>query len=139
MWSHLARIGVVAGLAPEQLTAATYQPARAAFFDAALALHDNPPHKSLSTPLFGLDAVMFHRGQAERAELRRIWNHRPAAEVDWDQITAQVPLMAQTMRRYLRQCSASLRPSSVTLFATTLRQFAAFLTARHPGVKNCRA
>ena len=134
MWSHLARICVVSGLAPEQLTAATYQPARAAFFDAALALHDSPPHKSLSTPLFGLDVVMFHRGQAERAELRRIWNHRPAAEVDWDQISTQVPVMAHTMRRYLQQCSASLRPSSVTLFNTTLRQFAAFLTARHPGV-----
>lgn len=134
MWTHLARICVIAGTSPDGLSVETYQQARAAFFDAAMELRDGPPPKTLSTPLFGLDAVMFHRGQAPQPATRRGWAARRIAEVDWDQITAQVPVMAQAMRRYLQQCSASLRPSSVTLFETTLRQFAGFLIAHHPDV-----
>ena len=77
---------------------------------------------------------MFHRGQAPQPAVRRPWAARSAAEVGWEQITTHVPVMAATMRRYLQQCHASLRPSSVTLFETTLRQFAGYLIAHHPEV-----
>ena len=134
MWSHLARICVIAGTSPDALTTQTYQQARTSYFDAVMASRASAPPRWLSTPLFGLDAVMFHRGQAPQPAVRRPWAARSAAEVDWEQITTHVPVMAATMRRYLQQCHASLRPSSVTLFETTLRQFAGYLIAHHPEV-----
>lgn len=63
MWSHLARICVIAGTSPDALTTQTYQQARTSYFDAVMASRASAPPRWLSTPLFGLDAVMFHRGK----------------------------------------------------------------------------
>jgi len=131
MWTHLSRIAVIAGTGPDALTPAAYQRARTVFFESVTAGKDAIPHKSLSTPLFGLDALMHHRGQAPSPDKRRRWIHRPVAEVDWDHLEAHAPVMTATMRRYLHQCSLSLRPASVTLFDTTLRQFAGYLIHHH--------
>ncbi len=133
MWAYLAKICVIAGEGPHQLTAATYQDPRTAVHDAVIAARGYRP-KTLSTPLFGLDAVMFHRGQAARPDTRRRWTGRPAQEVDWDDLTVRAPVLVATMRRYLSQCAMSLRPSSVLLFDTTLRQFAGVLTTADPPV-----
>ena len=92
----------------------------------------------MSTPLFGLYAVMFHRGQSPALDIRRRWSSHPANEVDWYDLTAAAPVMVTTMRRYLHQCSLSLRASSVALFDTTLRQFAATLVASDPPVTRVR-
>ncbi|AXH98173.1 integrase [Ornithinimicrobium avium] len=133
MWAHLSRIAVIAGTSPAALTPEQYTAARAAFFEHMVARHGGDvPHRSLSTPLFGLDAVMFHRGQAPVPDKRRRWLHTRAAQVDWDHISADAPVLASTMRRYLAQCALSLRPSSVALFDTTLRQFAGYLLDHHP-------
>lgn len=135
MWTHLSRIAVIAGTSPGALTPEQYTTARAAFFEHSVARHAaQVPHKSLSTPLFGLDAVMFHRGQAPVPDKRRRWLHTRTAQVDWDHISAATPVLATTMRRYLDQCALSLRPSSVELFDTTLRQFAGYLLTNHPEV-----
>jgi integrase len=133
MWSWLAKICVVAGGSPEGLTAPDYQAARTAVHDTVITQRGYRP-KMLSTPLFGLDAVMFHRGQAPAPDIRRRWTGRPVNEVDWDDLAASAPALVATMRRYLHQCSLSLRPSSVVLFDTTLRQFAATLVAADPPV-----
>jgi integrase len=137
MWAHLARICLIAGATPASLTAQDYTQARSRFVEAMVAARPGPggvPRRSLSTPLFGLDAVMFHRGQAGEPARRRPWAHGPVSEVDWDQITAAAPHLAATMRRYLDQTALSLRPSSVTLFDTTLRQFAGLLLRDFPTV-----
>lgn len=135
MWTHLSRIAVIAGTSPAALTPEQYTTARTTFFEHTVARHGGDvPHRSLSTPLFGLDAVMFHRGQAPAPDKRRRWLHTRAAQVDWDHISAAAPVLASTMRRYLDQCALSLRPSSVTLFDTTLRQFAGYLLTDHPDV-----
>jgi hypothetical protein len=63
MWSKLAQISVICGTAPDLLDAAEYQAGRVAFHQAVCRRRGHPP-KTLTTPLFGLDAVMFHRGQA---------------------------------------------------------------------------
>ena len=133
MWSWLAKICVTTGTSPERLTATQYQRARATVHDTVIAQRGYRP-KTLSTPLFGLDAVMYHRGQAPAPDIRRRWTGRPVNEVDWDDLEATAPVMVTTMRRYLRQCALSLRPSSVTLFDTTLRQFAASLIAADPPI-----
>ncbi len=137
MWAWLAKICIVTGRGPEGLTATQYHQARAAVHDTVIAQRGYRP-QSLSTPLFGLDAVMFHRGQAPALDIRRRWTGRPANEVDWDDLTSMAPVMVTTMRRYLHQCSLSLRPSSVVLFDTTLRQFATALVASDPPVMRVR-
>jgi integrase len=133
MWAHLAKICVIAGAGPEQLTTQEYQQARTVLHDTVLTVRGHRP-KTLSTPLFGLDAVMYHRGQAPAPDVRRRWTGRPVNEVDWEGLAEIAPTLVATMRRYLDQCALSLRPSSVTLFDTTLRQFAASLTAADPPV-----
>lgn len=140
MWAHLARIAIIAGAAPHELTVQQYTAARAVFQDTVIALRGVRP-LTLSTPLFGLDAVMFHRGQAPRPDARRRWTGRPVAEVDWDDIVAHAPALAGTMRRYLDQMAVSLRPSSVACCETTLRQLAGMLMRGFPdvaGVANIR-
>ena len=131
MWSWLAKICVTGGTSPQGLTASEYQQARAAVHDTVIAQRGYRP-RTLSTPLFGLDAVMFHRAQAPAPDIRRRWTGRPANEVDWDELRDAAPVMVATMRRYLDQCALSLRPSSVVLFDTTLRQFAASLLTADP-------
>jgi len=137
MWSWLAKICVILGKSPQGLTATEYQQARAAVHDTVIT-QLGYRLKTLSTPLFGLDAVMYHRGQAPAPDIRRRWSGRPVNEVDWDDLATSAPALVATMRRYLHQCSLSLRPSSVVLFDTTLRQFAASLLAADPPVTRVR-
>jgi integrase len=132
MWSWLAKICITTGSSPEGLTPTQYKAARSVVHDTVIAVRGYRP-KTLSTPLFGLDAVMFHRGQAPVPDIRRRWTGRPVNQVDWDQLADTAPVLVTTMRRYLRQCALSLRPSSVVLFDTTLRQFvASFVNADPP-------
>jgi site-specific recombinase XerD len=51
------------------------------------------------------------------------------AELEWQEIAAQVPEMAATMGRYLTQASTFLAPLSVEVADNTLRQLARFLIA----------
>ena len=133
MWSHLARISTIAGTPPQDLRAEQYISARTILYDTVIAVRGTRP-KSLSTPLFGLDSVMFHRGQAPPPDLRRQWTNRPVAEVDWADIVVHAPVLAATMRRYLDQMALSLRPSSVDCFEATLRQLAGMLVRDFPAV-----
>lgn len=133
MWAYLAKICVIAGDSPDQLTAAAFQDARTALHDTVITVRGHRP-KTLSTPLFGLDAVMFHRSQGPAPDIRRRWTGRPAKEIAWDDLATRAPVLVTTMRRYLDQCALSLRPSSVALFDTTMRQFAASLTVADPPV-----
>jgi integrase len=133
MWSWLAKICLITGVAPNQLTAEVYAVTRAHVHDAVVAMRGYRP-KSLSTPLFDLDAVMFHRGQAPPPDIRRRWTGRPVKEVTWGELSSRAPVLAATMRRYLEQCLLTLRPSSVACFDTTFRQFAAMLIAADPPV-----
>lgn len=128
MFAYLAKICLTTGTAPDQITPAVYSHARRLIHDTVITVRGYRP-KTLSTPLFGLDAVMFHRGQAPPPDIRRRWTGRPVKEVTWEQLHATAPIMVATMRRYLDQCLLSLRPSSVACFDTTFRQFAAMLVA----------
>jgi integrase len=128
MWSKLAQISVIVGTTPEALTSQQYLSGRDAFRTAVTEKHGRAP-KSLTTPLFGLDAVMFHRGQAPRPVPRAPWRARSVPETGWDQIAAQAPVLAATMHRYLDQLRVSLRASSVACIEITLRQLAGHLVA----------
>ncbi len=124
MWSKLAQICVITGRTPDGITAADYQDGRDQFAAAVTARHGGKSPKSLRTPLFGLNAVMFHRGQAPRPEPRRPWAARSVPEIGWEVIVSRAPVLAATMQRYLDQLRVSLRASSVACIETTLRQFA---------------
>ncbi|MEJ7902071.1 MAG: tyrosine-type recombinase/integrase [Thermomicrobiales bacterium] len=126
MWSKLAQICVIVGTTTDALTAEQYVTARDQFHVAVTAKRGSTP-KSLTAPLFGLNAVMFHRGQGPKPAPRRPWAARSVPEIGWDRINAHAPVMTATMRRYLDQLGISLRASSVECIETTLRQFASHL------------
>ena len=65
MWSKLAQICVITGRSPDTVTSDEYVTGREAFRGAVITKHGRAP-KSLTTPLFCLDAVMFHRGRPRR-------------------------------------------------------------------------
>jgi integrase len=134
LWSKLAQISVICGTAPDLLDAEQYLAGRAAFHQAVCRRRGHAP-KTLTTPLFGLDAVMFHRGQAPAPHPRKQWMARSVHQVDWARVAATAPTLAQTMRRYLEQLALSLRPSSVAVIDTTLRQLAGMLVADYPQVQ----
>jgi site-specific recombinase XerD len=52
----------------------------------------------------------------------------------WDRVAAHAPTLAATMRRYLPQVAISLRPGSVAVIDTSLRQLADYLVDHHPGL-----
>lgn len=131
MWSKLAQIAVIAGRLVTDLDAATYVGAREEFAAAVTAARGHAP-KTLTTPLFGLDAVMFHRGQGPQPVPRKPWMARSVHEVAWEQVHVVAPVLADTVTRYLDQVAVSLRPSSVAVIDTTLRQLADWIiTHRH--------
>ena len=130
MWSRLAQICVLTGQSPDTLTGADYLRGREALLAAAAERHWSG--NAVSTPIYGLDAVMFHRGQAPPPAGRRSSN--PGHETDWATVEAAAPQLAATMRRYLDQVAVSLRPGSVALIDTALRQLAGLLVAQHPEV-----
>jgi integrase len=133
MWAKLSQIAVIAGTTPSLIVPDQYATAREAWVTAIRHRWGHVP-KSAATPLFGLDAVLFHRGQAHEPHPRRQSHARSVHEVDWDNVADQAPLLAATARRYLAQLSISLRPSSVACFDTTLRQLAGVLLEQHPEV-----
>lgn len=133
MWAYLSKICMVTGAAPAEITSSQYSDARCQVHDTVIAERGHRT-KSLSTPLFDLDAVMFHRGQASPPDVRRRWTGRPVKDVTWEQLADRAPVMVATMRRYVEQCLLSLRPSSVACFDTTFRQFATTLTTADPPV-----
>ena len=126
MWSKLSQICVITGATTDALTETEYVAARAEFHAAVVAKIGHAP-KSLNAPLFGLDALMFHRGQGPRPHPRKRWAARSVPEIGWDHINKKAPVMVATMRRYLDQLAISLRASSVECIETTLRQFAGHL------------
>ena len=120
MWSRLAQICAVTGHRSDTLTPADYRHGRAALLEAATTYHR--AGNAVTTPLYCLDAVMFQRGQGNPPAGRRSSN--PGHETGWDTVAASAPQMAATMTRYLDQIQVSLRPGSVGLIDTTLRQLA---------------
>ncbi len=130
MWSRLAQICVLTGCSCHALSEQDYRVGRQRLLRAVGAEHR--VGNALTTPLYGLDAVMFHRGQGPTPVRRRSSN--PGPETDWDTIAAAAPVLAATMRRYLDQVAVSLRPGSVALIDTALQQLAGLLIAGHPDV-----
>jgi integrase len=126
MWHRLAQICVITGAGPDSISAEQYFAGRQQLVEAVVEKLGHSP-KSLNTPLFGLDAVMFHRGQCPAPHPRKLWAARSVPEIGWDRVEAAAPVMAATMRRYLDQIGISLRASSVGCIETTLRQFAGHL------------
>ncbi|MBA2769797.1 MAG: tyrosine-type recombinase/integrase, partial [Sporichthyaceae bacterium] len=133
MWAKLSQIAVIAGTTPALIRPDQYALAREAWVGQVRARWGHLP-KSAATPLFGLDAVLFHRGQADEPHPRRRSLSRSVHEVDWDNVATRAPQLAATAQRYLTQLGISLRASSVACFDTTLRQLAGLLLDQYPDV-----
>jgi len=133
MWATLARFSVISGTRAGTIADASYTGTRASYLAAVERRCGNIP-KIFGTPVFGLDAVMFHlhRGPAPRRRTRD--GNR---KTDWDVLDVDVPILAATMRRYLDQIAVSLRPGSVGAIDTTLRLFGRFIADHHPDLARC--
>ncbi len=130
MWSTLAKLSVIAGLNAAHVTDTIYTDTCALYL-AAVERRCGQIPKIFGTPVFGLNSVMFHLGRGPAPKRRtRDGNRKP----DWVALTAQVPILAGTMRRYLDQIAVTLRPGSVETIDTTLRLFGRFIQAHHPDV-----
>lgn len=98
---------------------------------AAVKRHRRSLPKSFSTPMFGLQATLFHLGTLQQPPRKRAG--KPASRTSrWEPIETAAPLLAATMLRYLEQIALSLRPGTVGQADTSLRAFAGWLTHHHP-------
>jgi len=128
MWATLAKLSVITGIPAGLLADHDYTEARDTYLAAVKSRCGGTVPKITATPVFGLNALLFHLGRCS-APARRV---RPAVrEIDWPELAERAPTLAATMRRYLDQLAVSLRPGSVTAIDTTLRFFAGFVTANH--------
>ena len=57
-----------------------------------------------------------------------------ASDDDWTVLTAQVPVLAATMRRFLAQQTVTLAPATIVAFDEVLRRFGLWICAHDPGV-----
>jgi site-specific recombinase XerD len=131
MWSVLAKVSVIAGTAPDVIAGEQFVIARDQLVASAGRINGSVP-KTTTTPLFGLNAVLFHLGRAGRPPLRR--SPAPTRETEWRALEVRAPRLVGTMRRYLAQLNVSLRASSVDQIDTTLRLLAGYLAECHPDV-----
>jgi integrase len=131
MWAALAKLAVIAGCRAATIADRRYLDTRDVYLDAVRARCDGTIPKIFATPVFGLNAVMFHLGRGP-APARRT-SHVPR-QFDWPALTEHTPVLTATMRRYLDQLAVSLRPGSVAAIDTTLRLFAGFVADHDPGV-----
>jgi hypothetical protein len=130
-WVMLAKLAAVAGQPAQTLTRSYFDAAREALAEAVRAQRGRLPN-TLTTPLHGLQATLAAMGILDEPGGKRVPDRgRPG---HWQQLTAGVPVVAGTMRRYLAQMGISMRPGSVKLIDTTLRHLADYLTGHHPGV-----
>ena len=131
MWVTLAKLSVISGVPAATIADSVYT----ATCDVYLSALERRGHgvigKIFTTPVFGLNAVMFHlhRGPAP-GRRRRDGNRKP----DWETLNTDVPVLAATMGRYLTQLNVSLRPGSVETIDTTLRLFGRFIADNYPEV-----
>lgn len=130
LWAALAKLSVISGIPAGVIADDVFTDTRAGYLAAVERRCGDIP-KIFGTPVFGLNAVMFHlgRGPAPKRRTRPGTRNR-----DWTGLAATQPELVVTMRRYLDQIALSLRPGSVETIDTTLRLFAEFLAANHPEV-----
>ncbi len=126
MWAKLAQISVINGQLTSEVTPESYRTGRKESVDAWTRVLGRVSN-SFTTPLFCLDAVMFHRGQGPPPAPRAFWsatgtNH----EIQWENVATTSPVLAATMTRYLEQINLSMRVESMRLIDTTLRQLAGY-------------
>jgi integrase len=130
MWSTLAKLSVISGIPTATIADTAYIETRDRFLAAVQQRYGSIP-KIFSTPVFGLNSVMFHLHRGP-APLRRTRDGNRKS--DWATLTIDAPKVTATMLRYLTQLKVSLRPGSVETIDTTMRLFGRFITDNHPEV-----
>jgi hypothetical protein len=138
-WSMLAKTVAAAPtvVSPLSLDDQTFQTAADQVL-VAVKRHRRSLPKSFSTPMFGLQATLFHLGTLQQPPPTRAG--KPAGRASrWAPIKTAAPALAATMRRYLDQITLSLRPGTVGQADTSLRAFAGWLIDHHPDVDSVTA
>jgi integrase len=131
-WSALAKVAALAGVSPEQLTAAEIEAGRDAL-TAAIARHRPDSHgtKALSAALFGAQTTLFHLGVLDTPPRKTHRDRSAERAAAW---ASAPPRLAATMTGYIAQTRLSLRASTMVRVEGVLREFAGWLTLHAPDV-----
>jgi len=132
-WAALCQACAIHACGPGELTAARLDAARAALLDAGREL--GHPMRTTAAALYHLEATLFHANVTDQLPRRRQPDHASARAAEWDAIARTAPTLRDTAQRYLEQIALSLRSSTVHQTEAALREFAAFVTERDPGVR----
>ena len=131
-WSALAKVAALAGVSPEQLTAAKIQAGRDALV-AAIARHRPDSHgtKALSAALFGAQTTLFHLGVLDIPPRKTNRDRSAERAAAW---ASAPPQLAATITGYIAQTRLSLRASTMVRVEGVLREFGGWLTLHTPDV-----
>ncbi|HVM14852.1 MAG TPA: hypothetical protein VM287_11065, partial [Egibacteraceae bacterium] len=130
-WSALAQVAALHGVLPAEVTAEQVDAGGAALV-AAFARPGHPKSGHvLRSSLVRLRATMFHAGMTDTPPRLHRPNTGVVAAAQWAQVA---PGLAATARRYLKQITVSLRPSTVRDAERSLRELGVFLAEDAPEV-----
>jgi integrase len=131
-WSAIVKVAVLAGVAPDQLTAAVIDEGRAALV-AAIGRHRPHGHgvQALTGALFGACTTLFHAGVLDTPSHKHSPNQSAARDAAWAAVPAR---LATTLSDYIAQTRLSLRPGTMVRVEGVLREFACWLAACAPEV-----
>lgn len=121
-WSAAARIGVLSGLRPDQLTATTIQDGYDAL-QQAIGRHrpGSQAAATLSKATSGARTTLFHLGVLDTPPRRTNPNRAAQRAAAW---AAVPPTLAATLTGYIAQVGLSLRASTMVRVEGALREFA---------------
>jgi site-specific recombinase XerD len=131
-WSALTKVGALAGLRAEQLTAAAIQAGRDELA-AAIGRHRPDSHgvKALSAALFGAQTTLFHLGVLDTPPRKSNRDRSAERAAAWALVP---PQLAATLTGYIAQTRLSLRASTMVRVEGVLREFACWLAEHAPEV-----
>jgi site-specific recombinase XerD len=134
-WWAVAKVAAVSGVAPQQLTRATFDAASRELIDAVDRYGARSGRITLRTRLYGAEATLYHAGVIDGAPRKRAPNQATLRQQQW----ASVPdRLAETLQGYVEQMRVTLRPNSMPHIERTLREFALWLRDQAPEVNAVR-
>jgi len=134
-WWAVAKVAVVAGVAPEKLTRAKFDAASRELIDAVERYGARSGRITLTGRLYGAEATLYHAGVIDGAPRKRAPNQSASRQQEWASVPAR---LAETLQGYVEQMRVTLRPGSMPHIERTLREFALWLRDAAPEVKAVR-
>lgn len=135
-WRALVHVCALEGVAPDGLTHAGLDRARAEL-DRARAASGAPGRgRDLRSGLFGLEATLFHAGMCDELPRRQTPDRASEREAQWVALRTRAPRLVETLERYLGQVGLVVRPGTQRRHEAVLREFARVTCERDLDVRD---